>query len=423
MEIKKEEKENKIPKWLKELQENSWELELLISGGAIFTLFQMSDIWIDWMETMRISSSLPGRAIFLILGVLGIEVLKIGFISHLILRALWLSMVCVNYVFPNGINQEKLKWKKPFNFKLNSELDLKSPIIRVDKACGLIMYLSIISTFLFSGIMISLFLFLTLPLLLGFELGIISNILFIGFLAYLLDLITYGLFRKIPYLTYLFYPVFQFYDYITLRKLFQKSGLLFSTNISKWKFSVGIILYLTITITLSYLNIYKIMHWPNIFDAREYRWQMTNNTLEAHYNFYKDEIPTDKLHRSPFYIQSKIISDSYIELFIQYRVMFDNLINLSDREIYKRSLSEITQIKINDSIYSDIKWVSTTNPSNIQGITAMISIENLKDEMHILHLSCSNTIKAKAALDEHLSEMCQEFSIPFWKDTEVTISK
>ena len=29
---------DETPSWLKNLQENSWELELLISGGAIFTL-------------------------------------------------------------------------------------------------------------------------------------------------------------------------------------------------------------------------------------------------------------------------------------------------------------------------------------------------------------------------------------------------
>jgi hypothetical protein len=29
--------------WLKRLQQNSWEVELLISGGAIFTLFQIPE--------------------------------------------------------------------------------------------------------------------------------------------------------------------------------------------------------------------------------------------------------------------------------------------------------------------------------------------------------------------------------------------
>ena len=33
---------HQIPKWLKQIMENSWELELLISGGAIFSLFQLS---------------------------------------------------------------------------------------------------------------------------------------------------------------------------------------------------------------------------------------------------------------------------------------------------------------------------------------------------------------------------------------------
>ena len=125
-----EESNNKIPKWLSDLQENSWELELLISGGAIFTLFQVSDVWINWMEVIGITGSIPARSVFLMLGTLGLEVLKIGFISHLILRAFWLSMVCINYVFPAGINEDKVKWKKPYKVSLSGEKDLKTPILK-----------------------------------------------------------------------------------------------------------------------------------------------------------------------------------------------------------------------------------------------------------------------------------------------------
>lgn len=39
-------KKFEIPKRLKQPQENSWELELLISGGVIFTLFQLSNWFI-----------------------------------------------------------------------------------------------------------------------------------------------------------------------------------------------------------------------------------------------------------------------------------------------------------------------------------------------------------------------------------------
>ena len=44
---------NEIPEWLKNLQENSWELELLISDGAVFTLFQASDFLLDSVQFIK----------------------------------------------------------------------------------------------------------------------------------------------------------------------------------------------------------------------------------------------------------------------------------------------------------------------------------------------------------------------------------
>ena len=94
---------HKIPAWLKQIQENSWELELLISGGAIFSLFQLSGSWIIWVESTNEFTFFMGRNVILMIGTLGLELLKIGFITHIMLRALWLAMVCVNYFYPQGI--------------------------------------------------------------------------------------------------------------------------------------------------------------------------------------------------------------------------------------------------------------------------------------------------------------------------------
>ena len=40
-------KNEQVPQWLKELQENSWEVELLISGGAISALIQADIALLD----------------------------------------------------------------------------------------------------------------------------------------------------------------------------------------------------------------------------------------------------------------------------------------------------------------------------------------------------------------------------------------
>jgi hypothetical protein len=417
-----EDKKHKIPKWLKELQENSWELELLISGGAIFTLFQVSDVWINWLENMNIISFLPGRAIFLLLGTLGLETLKLGFILHLILRAFWLSMVCINYVFPTGINKEKIKWKKPFRINIEEKEDLQSPIIFVDRLCGIVMYLSIISTFLLAGIIFTVFITLSAPMIFGFNTGYIGIVMLLAFFIYLVDLILGGIFRKIPYLSYLTFPFFTFYDYLTFRKVYQKSGLLFYTNISKWKFALSALVFFSIAFTFSYLNTYRIMHWPNLFDEREYRYQMTNNSIDLDYRNYRNELSDGR--SGVFNIQSKIIKDNYVELFVQYRVMFDELVDLLSETKEENILSDIFEISLNDSVYSNIEWFRTFNKTTTNtGITAIIPIEDLKDGKHIIKLSCSDKIKAKSSEILFFELKCRNIYIPFWKDTEVTISK
>jgi hypothetical protein len=60
MEIK--ESAHKVPQWLKKLQENSWELELLISGRAIFSLFQLTDVFFKLDERLRRPKSDSGNA-------------------------------------------------------------------------------------------------------------------------------------------------------------------------------------------------------------------------------------------------------------------------------------------------------------------------------------------------------------------------
>jgi hypothetical protein len=67
MEIK--ESAHKVPKWLKKLQENSWELELLISGGAIFSLFQLTDVFLNWMNALGALNRIPGTLLMMVTGV------------------------------------------------------------------------------------------------------------------------------------------------------------------------------------------------------------------------------------------------------------------------------------------------------------------------------------------------------------------
>ena len=147
-------KDDRLPDWLKRLQENSWELELLISGGAIFSLFQLADFFINWVQIIRMNNHLPGMAIILMIGMVGIKMLNLGFILHLILRAYWIALICINYVYPNGINPSRLKLRKPFKIREVKEGNLKSQILRVDNFCGTVLYLTITSVVVILGLIL-----------------------------------------------------------------------------------------------------------------------------------------------------------------------------------------------------------------------------------------------------------------------------
>ena len=69
------EKRTPVPNWLKTLQENSWELELLISGGAVFTLVQAPDLFQDRIMKINSIYNLAGISVIFIIGIFSIKVL------------------------------------------------------------------------------------------------------------------------------------------------------------------------------------------------------------------------------------------------------------------------------------------------------------------------------------------------------------
>jgi hypothetical protein len=106
-----------IPNWLREIEENSWNLELLISGGAIFTLLQLPELFIEFAFTLKFTNSLPGTGLFIVLGMFSIRLLTVGFILNLLMRAYWLSLVCINYAQRKGIRLNRINWRRPFVYE------------------------------------------------------------------------------------------------------------------------------------------------------------------------------------------------------------------------------------------------------------------------------------------------------------------
>jgi len=388
---------NQIPSWLKNLQENSWELELLISGGAIFSLFQLSDLFLDFVFTIRMTSHIPGTGFFIILGMLGIKLLTTGFAIHLILRAFWLGMVCVNYAFPKGISSQSFSPKPPYK-GARTEGNLKKEIIGVDNLSGLVMYATILVSFVLIGAIIAFLILLTLPVTLFHAPDMyLTAMAFVG-LAYYIDYISFGLLRKIPYLSYVTFPVFKVFDILSLRPFYGKSLTLFATNVHKGKAVLGFVGMMVLAGFFTYASIYRVMHWPNILDSREFRRQMAPETNWQSHGQYLDILHEDGIKVHGPCIQSEIIKSNFLKVFIPYDVDFEQGIHPDS------TLSAYVMTTIDDSVYRHVKWYNYWAKDIDQiGLRAHIDIAHLERGEHVIRL--------KSTASEEFSS-----SIVFWKD-------
>lgn len=397
-----------IPQWLKSLQENSWELEILISGGAIFSLIQFSDLFIHWVKYIRLNGAFPFVNVFFIVGIFAIKILTIGFILHLLFRAYWLALVCVNYVNPSGIKHEKINWKKPFYVDRNMS-DLQNQIMKIDAYCGTIMYMSIISFVAVVGFLILLIICGALSALIGPS-GVVM------FFIYLFDFLTFGLLRKIPYLSYILFPIFKVFDFISIRGMYQNSLFMQNTNVNKGTFFIKTFAFALVSICLTYLSIYHTMHWPNKFDSREFKWQLTDKNLEDGYlsaseGQYMDNWDENTI--SVTGINAKVQESNLMEVFLAYGQYADELIHQLPVADSLKTFDQIVSVSIDDSLYDNLEWIKSKTKADILGITTMVPINNLKNGFHSINIYTD--YKSKNWSPDH-GEKEFQIKIPFWVD-------
>ncbi|MBK9192530.1 MAG: hypothetical protein IPM77_14070 [Crocinitomicaceae bacterium] len=246
------------------------------------------------------------------------------------------------------------------------------------------------------------------------DLGVwINYFLFTVFWIYILDLLFSGVFRKIPYLSYLFFPFFKVYDLFSFRKLYQRSLNLFSSNVNKLKFFAGAILFAVIALISTYLAIYRTMHWPNMFDERAYKYQMADGGYES-YAMYRDEMSENDFFHGKYSVQNCRAACN--QSFVRYDVGQDYFINKLNKPDSLKLYSDVIEISIDDSLYTNQRWFDKWNKDvTYIGVSTMIDIAHLKRGEHILKISTKPELQDPED-SEHLVKYSAE--IPFFKDVK-----
>lgn len=132
----------KKPKWLRRLEEESWQAELVISGLAIYGALQLPAFIESLAQSLVVRTGDERNMllyfIFFYLLVCA-NVLIFSFVVHFILRAIWIGLVGLNSVFPEGINDENNMYAPHFMERLRKDFPHNNLSIReLDSLCSII---------------------------------------------------------------------------------------------------------------------------------------------------------------------------------------------------------------------------------------------------------------------------------------------
>jgi len=232
------ESQNKLKEYLDRLQVESWQLELLVSGFAIFLTAATFEPIEDYGTRLQVisdgidlqigvltlfSSILYGSAFFVF----------VNLILHVVFRGMWISAIGLRSI-SGEIDFEELKFVKPFDKFMKKKLGSFDDFIhRLEDISSVIFAFTFLIVFMF----VSFFLFMMFlglitkllnpimsndpaPLVEWGVKGCVITIL-IAALLYFLDFVSLGFFKKKRWIAIWYYPIYRFFSIITFSWLYR----------------------------------------------------------------------------------------------------------------------------------------------------------------------------------------------------------
>jgi len=311
---------NSFKKLLDRLQEDSWQLELLISGFAIFGLFYIVDPLTHYLLNAELNSSKMAVKFYQI-AILSVYILIFNLLLHVLFRALWIGSLGLRYV-SGEIEYDELNYSEKFTKYLKKKVgtfdDYISKLENISSVMFAISFLLIFYVVAFtiinyitnsSGHLIAEISVKWIRV----GLNIILIVYVIGSILTFIDFITQGLLKKNKWVSMVYFPFYSVFSILTLSFLYRPLvyNLLdnkFGRRISILLFPVYFIIFLMTTFHYQTSNIIPL-------------WSISNSTNNiATSANYEDVIKNNnQLYIKYFAIQSKIITDPYIKVFIPLR--------------------------------------------------------------------------------------------------------
>lgn len=430
-------------KLLDSLQQQSWELELIISGFAIFGLFSVYDTLRAGAEIAQNDQQIYKFVIYLV-AFIACSILLFNLLLHVILRGLWIGALGLRYV-SGEIEFDTLKYSDKFkNYLQKKIVSFDRYIANLENYCSVLFAISFLLIF---HVLALTLIILSIALVGNF---IIDNdnlpdwvsswvgiplVIFIsvGMLLTFIDFVTQGLLKRNKWVSRLYFPFYWVFSFLTLSFLYRPLVYNFLDN----KFGKRIIFLLT-PIYILILILSGIEYRNSNYLEKD----RNSSTIFANKENYMDMMIEEADYPGEAVIPSKVITTKFVHVFMPYsenvedRIFdFDTSLKLEEdrrgltstnfqissnwsdkittrrqkdsiRKRYLEVFNDIHFFKV-DSIELDSDFIVSTDAKNRLGFETFLPLKGIVDGKHQLR------VMRKKRNKDSIVEVIQE-SIPFW---------
>jgi len=429
--MEEQDKSNTFKKLLDRLQEDSWQLELLISGFAIFGLFYALEPITNKLQLAHFDNN-QVFVNFLVIVYFSLQISIFNLLLHVLLRGLWIGSLGLRYVF-GDIHFDQLNYSDQFTNYLKRKVGTFDDYIsKLENTCSVIFALTFLLIFyVFSFFIIGF-------ILVGFNIEVpdsmigITRFIFIifsiGVLLTVIDFITLGFLKKNKWVSKFYFPFYWVFSFLTLSFLYRPLVYNLLDNKYGRRISVALIPF--------YLLIYVVFHLQfqkSNFITKDIIMSSSSNIANG-WN-YQDAIDKDdNVFKGEFVIQSKVITEPFIRLIVPLtRKIEDALIEFnpnlkpikdnrglyfqseisffSNQKVpnemnveYLRTFEKKYRFKIDTTTYKT-EFIVNYNKDELN-LESYIGIHDLPEGKHTIELLCTKNSKSDS-IDSTIK-------IPFW---------
>lgn len=387
------------PEWLRQLSEKSWNLELIISGAAIFLAIGLPnavDRMLHFYFENLVTDDNLGKISLPLLAYSFAKVvawlLIITFLAHFVMRAFWAGLVGLHAVYPQGIRYQHLPGQTELSRQqAEKKFGLLSDyILRLDRLCNQIFSFAFLIALFSLGIGMSylmiFFIITMVPLLLGPEKGKIVSVflLLLVVVVAILPALAQTMMRskklaERPWAQRFMHWSMWYAPAIIIPVVYRPASYLnltFSSNVTKKRLYTVMVATMLVAlggVLLIFVHTIKELSGRTGFSTQIYfaRKSGPYTLMAPHY----DNLRPEGAFLPPVSIPADVLDAPFLRVFVSYPKSLDGALaqhcvvpalpdSLSRNRrlslldsLHVRCFSDFLKVSVNDSLYSGIDWV------------------------------------------------------------------